>query len=261
MSEVDPVHPRACGERPNRQRHGTPSPRVRTVPFISSSGSSPRVRGTVLRLGPLYFHPRGGDRAVPGRFIPARAGNGQLVDEHAAATVHPRACGERPGGVRLGSSPRVQPRWTVHPRACGERLHRERRGVVLGHGAVHPRACGERSGIRLLPRGSLPGSSPRVRGTGGLVDCRTFGRPARFIPARAGNGDRLRRSRYHSVHPRACGAHTATRHNGIRFIPARAGNGSSGSTIHRPCAARFIPARAGNGLDVMLFIICDLHAG
>ena len=91
----------------------------------------------------------------------------------------------------------------------------------------------------------------------------------RFIPARAGNGDRLPSHSYvHPVHPRACGerhgfdetgesyAGSSPRVRGTvpaaeipagddRFIPARAGNGIPRG--HQSIRVRFIPARAGNG--------------
>ena len=94
----------------------------------SSSGSSPRVRGTV---------PRAGAGKGQFRFIPARAGNsGNRRPDRRTAPVHPRACGEQRGEVDqrvhfVGSSPRV-------------------RGTVL------------RAVARLAMR---CGSSPRVRGT------------------------------------------------------------------------------------------------
>ena len=53
----------------------------------TSSGSSPRVRGT-----DEWDHTYG----IPVRFIPARAGNGAVVRNHDhRLAVHPRACGER----------------------------------------------------------------------------------------------------------------------------------------------------------------------
>ncbi len=51
----DTVHPRACGERATTR-----------VTAAASTGSSPRVRGTLYRLRSSHPHPR---------FIPARAGN------------------------------------------------------------------------------------------------------------------------------------------------------------------------------------------
>ena len=73
---VAPVHPRACGERHIISR-------IYWIDF----GSSPRVRGTAWGS---YRTPRSG------RFIPARAGNGDLLRfDTASPSVHPRACGER----------------------------------------------------------------------------------------------------------------------------------------------------------------------
>ena len=114
---LNPVHPRACGERSA----------INCV-MAASSGSSPRVRGTALAFDPC---------STFNRFIPARAGNGS----HDAArgtigSVHPRACGERPTReqeprarlrfipARAGNGMRVDDQslsLTVHPRACGER--------------------------------------------------------------------------------------------------------------------------------------------
>ncbi len=88
------VHPRACGER---------------LDIVSREmigfGSSPRVRGTVVR---------GSGDSIGRRFIPARAGNGfSGTPRFATMTVHPRACGERNATpatkIRaVGSSPRVR---------------------------------------------------------------------------------------------------------------------------------------------------------
>ena len=70
------VHPRVCGERS-----------VSASSVVKRSGSSPRVRGTVL-AGP----------GVPARrrFIPACAGNGSAtISGSGGRPVHPRVCGER----------------------------------------------------------------------------------------------------------------------------------------------------------------------
>ena len=88
------VHPRACGERERQENK-----------FKVDDGSSPRVRGTAKLLVPL---------GTGIRFIPARAGNGQLANFLCPCrTVHPRACGERrsgclPRGMNSGSSPCVR---------------------------------------------------------------------------------------------------------------------------------------------------------
>ena len=138
MWSQGPVHPRACGER--GLRGGAP---------LSTDGSSPRVRGTVVFVQDYNFLYR---------FIPARAGNGERKSgARVFRAVHPRACGERydprmPETMSLGSSPRV--RGTADwPRV------REWRGRFIparaGNGCydagefrpipVHPRACGERA--------------------------------------------------------------------------------------------------------------------
>ena len=91
---VSPVHPRACGEHAfvNSTRD-------------SSSGSSPRLRGTLLLLT--------GASGVS-RFIPAPAGNTDGIDPgRPVVAVHPRACGEHQvvqvaRGRRGGSSPRLR---------------------------------------------------------------------------------------------------------------------------------------------------------
>ena len=247
------VHPRACGERGTAEAGAG-----------ANSGSSPRVRGTAA------------GRAVRfrlARFIPARAGNGHARHRgRPAHPVHPRACGERTGTMvatnqNPGSSPRV--RGTVAKSSAhgiGTRFIPARAGNGDSHRPplfgppVHPRACGERN----LDGGAadrVGGSSPRVRGTARRKD-RGCGEH-RFIPARAGNGiaGRANADR-RPVHPRACGERQAP---GV-LISARAGSsprvrGTVADGAVNRVEGRFIPARAGNGLDVMLFIICDLHAG
>ncbi len=70
------VHPRTRGERPS-----SPPPRALSI------GSSPHTRGTVS--------PRSAS-VVPGRFIPAHAGNGSHPGPASKPyTVHPRTRGER----------------------------------------------------------------------------------------------------------------------------------------------------------------------
>ena len=112
--------------------------------------------------------------------------------------------------------------------------------------SVHPRACGERR----RRRGAVDlrrGSSPRVRGTAPLMGI--FWLRRRFIPARAGNGNKTNAGACrHPVHPRACGE---------RGSPAKGKEGKDGSSPRvrgtgRPDrygdgGNRFIPARAGNG--------------
>ena len=90
---------------------------------------------------------------------------------------------------------------------------------------VHPRSRGEHPSIQLRMPPRL-GSSPLARGT--QQHPRRHDRPARFIPARAGNTSRPSwGSGWAPVHPRSRGEHdigaTASLAR-VRFIPARAGN-------------------------------------
>ena len=152
------VHPRGRGE----QRKGL----RRCSQF---RGSSPRARGTGL----LFFLFR-----CFSRFIPAGAGN-RFPPSSApwSHPVHPRGRGEQGGGViergaGIGSS----------PRARGTGQHRDidqvaQRFIPAGAGnsagrsartpapAVHPRGRGEQFSDHAHVL-SLPGSSPRARGTG-----------------------------------------------------------------------------------------------
>jgi len=151
-----------------------------------------------------------------------------------------------------GSSPRV--RGTLQP---GDQARLEFRFIPARAGnatsmsacaipaAVHPRACGERS-VGSVLMAQLIGSSPRVRGTPvhGLAGCGQD----RFIPARAGNANRSRRSRTpRSVHPRACGERETHRHQGIDIFGSSPRVRGTRYVPRYPSArVRFIPARAGN---------------
>ena len=234
------VHPRVCGE----QR----SARSRTR---STSGSSPRVRGTVPSM-----------RTFPGRarFIPACAGNRRLfVTSRYSISVHPRVCGEQSRRIKLdvgvyGSSPRV--RGTVLRSQCGKPQsrfipacagNRTRSCGQFPPRAVHPRVCGEQSIWRQILSKSI-GSSPRVRGTGAISHHRDV--PSRFIPACAGNSALSKRSGVPiSVHPRVCGEQQFT-------PPSRAIHAGSSPRVrgtgrparHSKQFHRFIPACAGNSV-------------
>jgi len=125
-------------------------------------------RGT-LELAAKWF--------LPGRFIPAWAGNTQQQDAQLfPATVHPRVGGEHTASLRAqlsmnGSSPRG--RGTL---AADERLTPLERFIPAWAGntsatpwgvqgqPVHPRVGGEHGDVRNVSN-SFCGSSPRGRGT------------------------------------------------------------------------------------------------
>ena len=112
--------------------------------------------------------------------------------------------------------------------------------------AVHPRTCRERSWASSLTSSS-GGSSPHVRGTGPAVEREDLG--ARFIPARAGNGEALETwDKLLKVHPRTCGERMAEE----EADDARAGSSPHvrGTVVYNDFlffVFGFIPARAGNG--------------
>ena len=196
---------------------------------------------------------------VPGRFIPARAGETEEARRrlayacgssprvrgrrsrrrrpHGRPTVHPRACGgdtpavegkagqhrfipARAGETALSTAAR-DPVSGSSPRVRG-RLFASLQAPVLG--TVHPRACGGDLEPRQR-RGVELGSSPRVRGDSSA---------ARGRGGAAGSSPRVRGRRVcgsshdagEPVHPRACGGDERDRVNlklDTRFIPARAG--------------------------------------
>ncbi len=198
------------------------------------------------------------DARASARFIPAHAGNTCAADRgEYPTTVHPRACGEhvRRGpnlSKRRGSSPRMR---GTHPflKPLGFRqrfipAHAGNTCATLLDGCattVHPRACGEH-----FPDGRVnqhpDGSSPRMRGTPPAVGVDLL--LVRFIPAHAGNTfARPTRLRPWSVHPRACGEHSATVPT-IR-LPAGSSPRMRGTRQQQPLPHhrhRFIPAHAGN---------------
>ena len=193
---ADAVHPRVGGEQTGG-RDIRPNDR----------GSSPRGRGTGSAAR----------SAIPAaRFIPAWAGNsGRPPICETSAPVHPRVGGEqcflsRAPKSRIGSSPRG--RGTGSLRRC---IWRHERFIPAWAGnshsdifprsasSVHPRVGGEQAGgIGVFVSGG--GSSPRGRGTvGGAAD---LGAVRRFIPAWAGNSERVQvRSWPKPVHPRVGG--------------------------------------------------------
>ena len=193
-------HPRVCGEH-----------YLRTLISSTSTGSSPRVRGTpsMRECG-----------SVPAGIIPACAGNTlDLPSASCNAGDHPRVCGEhrrrqRQIGTHPGSSPRV--RGTPYSWACS------RIGVGIipacagntadGVEAVlqswdHPRVCGEHHCLSFSVVNGL-GSSPRVRGTLPGASACLWSRG--IIPACAGNTLEACWPRLSPWdHPRVCGEHRA----------------------------------------------------
>ena len=192
-------------------------------------GSSPRVRGTVDAPNVLIEHDR---------FIPACAGNRNTEDleQQTSGGSSPRVRGTAsaifsdPGEARF------------IPACAGNRAKPSSSKIAK---AVHPRVCGEQ-----ISRDShdqfVPGSSPRVRGTG-YRRLRGFCW-RRFIPACAGNRaswtpDMTRKA----VHPRVCGEQENS------FCCLRSDSGSSprvrgtdGEVSFWGDGGRFIPACAGN---------------
>ena len=239
--EQQTVHPRACGE------HIVP-----IAGFISTNGSSPRMRGTLFTAA-APTHRR--------RFIPAHAGNTARPAAHLGElAVHPRACGEHnhPEGYGLeqcGSSPRMRGTqngvtpaltfWRFIPAHAGNTGSSRSAEINF---PVHPRACGEHLG-NIIVTTEDGGSSPRMRGTRGRAVPALV--PLRFIPAHAGNTLAWSGGgRYNTVHPRACGEHFAefTLSPKLRgSSPRMRGTPRSGSWNTR--GIRFIPAHAGNTLN------------
>ena len=212
------VHPRSRGEH---EASAQATPRV--------TGSSPLARGTQIDPGVAI---------QPDRFIPARAGNtlgrqGRV----SGGSVHPRSRGEhlrlpylRLSGV--GSSPlaRGTPRPGSSPRSSTP---------------VHPRSRGEHIRVTTSAAPEI-GSSPLARGT--LERMARWCDEQRFIPARAGNTWRTRRSgSSRPVHPRSRGEHLIHPGNvlaGTGSSPLARGTHPEGPAL--VARERFIPARAGN---------------
>ena len=200
----------------------------------ASGGSSPRVRGT---------RPAAGAARRSHRFIPARAGNTEIVTATLLIpSVHPRACGEhdkrpplaRPTG---GSSPRVRGTQQVV-------------AITVTNGRFIPARAGNTL-VGASFTASENGSSPRVRGTL-RFSFRRYLR-IRFIPARAGNTATAKRcAPLAPVHPRACGEHGV----GAAFLFAMVGSsprvrGTRALLAQSQSQLRFIPARAGNTSTVI----------
>ena len=214
-----------------------------------SSGSSPRVRGTVcLRRSHLYV----------ARFIPACAGNRRKTsDSELTGAVHPRVCGEQiqkipDSGPHDGSSPRVRGTDLREflgtadkrfiPACAGNSISAALSAISL---PVHPRVCGEQFFLSSHSRRSI-GSSPRVRGTVCSSTSRFYA--SRFIPACAGNSvDDKQFQVSQPVHPRVCGEQIPA----LKLAISKTGSsprvrGTDAAGRRQSLLCRFIPACAGN---------------
>ena len=177
--------------------------------LISVSGSSPRVRGTLVSDTKV--------KRVVG-IIPACAGNTSQLSTYAMSTWdHPRVCGEHAiASVYDESIPGSSPR--VRGTLCRPSRYRPDPGIIPACAGNtlssrtwrrrtrdHPRVCGEHSTPKRLCVCDS-GSSPRVRGT--LHAEKALRVRHGIIPACAGNTivenvvEELSRD-----HPRVCGEH------------------------------------------------------
>ena len=223
------------------------------VPWASGKygpkGSPPRVRGT----DGYMLHMRRKERITP-----ACAGNRTGIPTGTwKGKDHPRVCGEqgsgkRPGKTALGSPPRVRGtaplpfrrglRAGITPACAGNRSYPLSRHTLAQD---HPRVCGEQA-VK-MPRGlPVPGSPPRVRGTGQKPPCRE--NSPRITPACAGNSARgYDRVRFGGDHPRVCGeqrfSNRASRYR-VGSPPRVRGTVSASSEVSP--GFRITPACAGN---------------
>ena len=173
--------------------------------------------------------------------IPAYAGNTYILYQcETGGRDHPRVCGEHQGFLDLlnegrGSSPPPSvPR--DHPRVCGEH-------------------CFSVNGLI-----SVPGSSPRMRGT--LVSTVNPRLNHGIIPAYAGNTDSSGRRRTSGRdHPRVCGEHQSTftrAENNAGSSPRMRGTRSGGGQF--AYQRGIIPAYAGNtGLSALRATAAEDH--
>ena len=157
MHEAYRDHPRVCGEH-----------HVKHALIIGPPGSSPRMRGTLLK---------GWTCRIGHGIIPAYAGNTQHpTDRRTWYRDHPRVCGEHArrihgGTYPAGSSPRMRgthfavtlaaPAPGIIPAYAGNTtIHCMRASGNWDH----PRVCGEHR-VFLATVMFDAGSSPRMRGT------------------------------------------------------------------------------------------------
>ena len=170
-------HPRVCGEH-----------LICSMPLLTASGSSPRMRGAPILRPPT---------STRARIIPAYAGStGMRYRAEHGFEDHPRVCGEHYPSSRSiensrGSSPRMRGALVMVPRPplqlgiipayAGST---GRPGFAHAARGDHPRVCGEH--FRTFSGAFLSGgSSPRMRGAHGHRD--GGNRVGRIIPAYAGS--------------------------------------------------------------------------
>ena len=190
--------------------------------------------------------------------IPAYAGNTACIRAYCEMNGdHPRVCGEHSdttadNSSMTGSSPRMRgtrggaplPPWLqgIIPAYAGNtRTHT----VVKEGSRDHPRVCGEHV-YMTNPDLLDPGSSPRMRGTRGVVStCLLY---VGIIPAYAGNtyphSDHVTRPR---DHPRVCGEHmnvASPSGNTLGSSPRMRGTPDSSNLSF--FSVGIIPAYAGN---------------
>ena len=231
-------HPRVCGE------HLTSC-----VMVVSSMGSSPRMRGTLV-VAELLGHESG--------IIPAYAGNTWNRQRQASPCWdHPRVCGEHAvlnsdALPFTGSSPRMRGTLLHHALALASG------GIIPAYagntcetcegssdGGDHPRVCGEHAMVSATAL-AVRGSSPRMRGT--QSRCRPCMRRTGIIPAYAGNTPQAERPEpTRRDHPRVCGEHGVVREP----ICRKTGSSPRMRGTRTPAPAQtedtgIIPAYAGN---------------
>ena len=237
LAGLDADHPRECGANV-----------LFATPAVIAAGSSPRVRGKLLRECRKNM-----DR----RIIPASAGQTHMGTHSLLLSWdHPRECGANTwsgvtAALPYGSSPRVRGKLRV--------LADERRDVriipasagqtllplaIIDVFADHPRECGANR-MMVFVTIAMGGSSPRVRGK--RMGLRTRFPRLRIIPASAGQTlAEMGRRGEQSDHPRECGANTLLRFS--KSTPAGSSPRVRGKRFQRGRRGhmvRIIPASAG----------------
>ena len=231
------VYPRVCGG-------STPV----DTGYLQRSGLSPRVRGKLGDVPPLFPNPRS---------IPACAGEArQSAQQTSKEAVYPRVCGgswvcaDLFQAVR-GLSPRVRgkPGRVVQHQSGGGSIPACAGEAKLPKAAdadrgVYPRVCGG-SPAAIRPPPAYQGLSPRVRGKRRHIVAP--GRIPRSIPACAGEAQEWSERRVNwTVYPRVCGGSVT----GNAAAPGKAGlsprvRGKPFSLPPHPPPRRSIPACAG----------------